>query len=175
LLWELGLLAQQASDALALDFPTHHVALPPMSLPEQIAADYRVQGLSARHHPMETFRQSMRKDGILRSSEIPALYSGRKVRVAGCVVCRQKPVTAKGVVFLTIEDEHGLINVVLRPAIYERYRQIARMEPFIVVDGKLEKKDRVINIVANRLTPLSARTSPQSTFPPPAPRSRNFA
>lgn len=175
LLWELGLLVNQSPDMLALDFPTHQIALPTMSLPEQIAADYRVQGLSARHHPMETFRQSMRKDGILRSSQIPALYSGRKVRVAGCVVCRQKPVTAKGVVFLTLEDEHGLVNVVLRPEIYEKYRQIARLEPFIMVEGKLEKRNGVINIVANRLAPLNTHPSPQNSSPPPAPRARNFA
>lgn len=175
LLWELGLVVRQTPDALALDFPTRYVALPPMSLPEQIAADYRVQGLSARHHPMETFRQSVRKDGIVRSSEIPSMYSGRKVRVAGCVVCRQKPLTAKGVVFLTLEDEHGLVNVVLRPAIYERYRQIARMEPFIVVDGKLEKKEGIINIVANRLAPLTSHEPQRAQHPPPTPRARNFA
>ncbi|MEE8471498.1 MAG: OB-fold nucleic acid binding domain-containing protein, partial [Dehalococcoidia bacterium] len=176
LLWDLGLLVHQAPDMLALDFPSYQVSLPAMSLGEQIAADYRVQGLSAGHHPMEIFRARVSGRGILTSSEIPSLYSGRRVRVAGCVVCRQKPVTAKGVVFITLEDEHGLVNVILRREVYERYRRIARMEPFIVVDGVLQKKDGVVNVVAGKLAPLKAEMqSGASVALGAAPRSRDFA
>ncbi|MEE8471456.1 MAG: error-prone DNA polymerase, partial [Dehalococcoidia bacterium] len=176
LLWELGLLVHQSPDMLALDFPEHQVSLPAMTRREHIAADYRVQGLSANHHPMETFRQRVSQYGILCSSEIAARHNGEKVNVAGCVVCRQQPVTAKGVVFITLEDEHGLVNVILRPQIYEKYRQIARMEPFIVVEGVLQEKDGIINIVAHKLVPLRDEQQHQSvTYPPPAPRARNFA
>jgi error-prone DNA polymerase len=175
LLWQLGLLVREAPDMLALDFPSYQVTLPAMSLGERIAADYSVQGLSATHHPMEVFRSGASRKGILRSSEVPALDSGRRVRVAGCVVCRQKPLTAKGVVFITLEDEHGLVNVILRPDIYERYRRIARMEPFIVVDGELQKKDGVVNVVASRLAPLKAELQREGTGTPfAAPRSRDF-
>jgi len=174
LLWELGIMVHQAPDTLALDFPSHQVELPAMSLREQIAADYKVQGLSAGHHPMEIFRGSASGDGVLTSAEIPGTDSGRKVRVAGCVVCRQRPVTAKGVVFFTLEDEHGLVNVIMRPKVYERYRRIARMEPFIEVEGMLQKKDGVANVVASKLTPLrEAQRLRDAADPPPAPRARN--
>ncbi len=176
LLWALGLLLHQGPDMLALGFPACQISLPAMSLREEIAADYRLQGLSARHHPMKAFRPSISRDGVLNSSEITSLFSGTKVRVAGCVVCRQKPMTAKGVVFITLEDEHGLVNVILRPRIYERYRQVARMEPFIVVEGTLRKKDGIINIVAAYLAPLRDERERQRTmYPVPAPRARNFA
>jgi error-prone DNA polymerase len=175
LLWELGFLAHQSPHELALGFPEYEVALPVMGLREQIAADYTIQGLSAGHHPMEILRGSLTEQGVVGSSEIPALNSGSKVRVAGCVVCRQRPVTAKGVVFMTLEDEHGLVNVLLRPRVYERYRRIARMEPFIVVEGRLQKKDGVVNIVACRLEPLiDNEQSHSSAAPTPAPRARNF-
>jgi error-prone DNA polymerase len=79
------------------------------------------------------------------------------------------------VVFITLEDEHGLVNVILRPDIYERYRRIARMEPFIVVDGELQKKDGVVNVVAGRLAPLKAELQRDGPGTPlAAPRSRDF-
>jgi error-prone DNA polymerase len=174
LLWELGLLVHGAPDGLALDFSSQGVDLPAMSLRERIAADYRVQGLSAGHHPMEIFRGSASGDGVLKSTDIPGTDSGKRVRVSGCVVCRQRPVTAKGIVFLTLEDEYGLVNVIVRPKVYERYRRITRMEPFIEVEGVLQKKDGVANVVAGRLTPLREDRPADLASPPPAPRARNF-
>jgi len=97
LLWELGLLLQQQPDGLDLGLPVYQIPLPEMSLAERIAADYEVQGLSASHHPMEALRTSISRDGILTSSDIATSPSGAKVRVAGCVVCRQAPITLPGV------------------------------------------------------------------------------
>jgi error-prone DNA polymerase len=174
LLWELGLLLQQQPDGLDLGLPVYQIPLPEMSLAERIAADYEVQGLSASHHPMEALRTSISRDGILTSSDIATSPSGAKVRVAGCVVCRQAPITARGCVFITVEDEFGLVNVILRPQIYERYRQVARLEPFIVVDGVLQRKDGVANVVAYRLLPLRAEQERQKALPL-APAARNFA
>jgi len=171
----VGVLVQQPPDKLELDFPAYQIPLPEMSLREQIAADYDVQGLSASHHPMEVFRASISRDGIMTSFDIASLFSGTKVRVAGCVVCRQAPITAKGCVFITLEDEFGMVNVILRPQIYEKYRQVARMEPFIVVDGTLQKKDGVTNVVANHLSPLSNEHERQQfMYLSAAPRARNF-
>ncbi len=176
LLWELGLLVGQKPDMLELDFPVYQIPLPEMSLTEHIAADYEVQGLSARHHPMEALRASISKDGILTSADISLLLSGTKVRVAGCVVCRQAPMTAKGCVFITLEDEYGLVNVILRPQVYDRYRQVARLEPFIVVEGVLQRKDGVTNVVAQQLLPLKAEQERQKeTSLPLAPKARSFA
>jgi len=175
LLWEIGLLVHQSPDTLDLDFSVYQIPLPRMSLAEEIAADYRVQGLSARHHPMEALRRSISRDGILRSTDISSLAHGTEVRVAGCVVCRQAPMTAKGFVFVTLEDEYGLLNVILKPRVYEKYRQIARLEPFIIVEGTLQKEDGIINIVAHHLLPLRYEQEPQrATYPTPTPKSKNF-
>jgi error-prone DNA polymerase len=145
-----------------------------MTLADKVAADYQVQGLSAMHHPMEVFRSEVSKDKVVKSSDIAAIPSGTKVRVAGCVVCRQAPGTAKGHVFVTLEDEHGLMNVILRPSVYEKYRQVARLEPIIVVEGILHKNDSVVNVVAEHLRSIQHH---QEEMPQPMPvaRVRNFA
>jgi error-prone DNA polymerase len=168
LLWQLGLIMHEPDRALPLDLHQDQPILPEVTDMEQVAADYRIQGLSHRHHPMELLRRNISQDGILRSSEIKALFSDTNVRVAGYVVCRQAPGTAKGHVFLTLEDEDGLLNVVLRPRVYEKYRHIARMEPLVVVEGILQKKDGTINILAERLLPLrQERERQRLLFPIP--------
>ena len=142
-----------------------------MTRAEEVAAEYQVQGLSARHHPMEFFRPSISRDGVLKSSDIATLFSGTKVRIAGCVVCRQRTGTAKGHVFITLEDEHGLVNAILRPRVYEKYRQIARLEPFIVVEGILQKRNGIVNVVAEHLLPLKDEQERQrTTCPTPTPQ-----
>jgi error-prone DNA polymerase len=111
----------------------------------------------------------------MRSSEIASLFPGTKVRTAGYVVCRQAPGTAKGHVFLTIEDEEGLLNVVLKPHIYQKYRYIVRTEPLIAVEGVLQKREGIVNIVAERITPLRReRERQQALYPPPVPKARSF-
>jgi error-prone DNA polymerase len=98
------------------------------------------------------------------------------VLVAGCVVCRQAPGTAKGHVFLTLEDEQGLINVILRPPVYQRYRQIARLEPIIIVEGTLQQHDGIVNVVAGRLRPIQHQHPEAGPLAPmPLARVRNFA
>ena len=176
LLWQLRTLARQPKQAIPLNLPTVQVPLPGMTLEDELAADYQIQGLSARHHPMEVFRSEVSKDKVVKSSDIAAIPSGTKVRVAGCVVCRQAPGTAKGHVFVTLEDEHGLMNVILRPSVYEKYRQVARLEPIIVVEGILQKNDGVVNVVAERLLPIRhAHDHPDPTSPTPIAKVRNFA
>ena len=174
LLWQLGLLERQGRGGLALDFPGHQIALRGMTELEEVTADYMVQGLSARCHPMELLRPGISRDGILKSSEVVTLFPDTRVRTAGYVVCRQAPGTAKGHVFLTIEDEEGLVNVVLKPHIYQKYRYVARMEPLVVVEGVLQKKDGVINVVAERLFSLRQESRRQRTLYPQPPKARNF-
>ena len=173
LLWELGRLINQAPERLELGFPIEQVALPETSLSEQLSADYQVQGLSVSMHPMSLFRPCLSSKNVLKSSEVAAISDGARVQVAGCVVCRQAPMTAKGFVFITLEDEHGMVNVILKPKIYEKYRQTARVEPFIMVDGVLQNKEGIINIVARQITPLHYQEHPAP--PLPSPRARNFA
>ena len=118
---------------------------------------------------MKVLREHISSDGIMRSSEVVNLSPETRVRTAGCVVCRQAPRTARGYVFPTLEDEEGLVNVILKPHIYQKYRYVARMEPFIVVEGLLQKRDGIVNIVAERLFPLRQ----EALYP--APKARNFA
>jgi error-prone DNA polymerase len=175
LLWQLGMLVKQPPDTMPLRLPIPGAKLPQMTLEDKVAADYQIQGLSAKHHPMEVFRSDVSKN-VLKSSDIAAIPSDTKVRVAGCVVCRQMPGTAKGHVFITLEDECGLINVILRPQVYDKYRQIARLEPVIIVEGTLQKHDGIVNIVAQQLRPI--QHSHREKEPPPlmpVSRVRNFA
>jgi len=175
LLWKLGMLVKQPPNTMSLRLPVPGVNLPQMTLEDKVAADYQIQGLSAKHHPMEVFRSDVPKN-VLKSSAMAAIPSGTKVRVAGCVVCRQAPGTAKGHVFITLEDECGLINVILRPQVYDKYRQIARLEPVIIVEGTLQKHDGIVNIVAQQLRPIQpSHREKEPTQSMPVNRIRNFA
>ncbi len=174
LLWELGLIMQEPDQSLPLEFDQCQPVLPEMTNAEQVSADYRIQGLSHRCHPMELLRGHFSEDGILSSSEVKALSSGTRVRLAGYVVCRQAPATAKGHVFLTIEDEEGLLNVTLKPDVYQKHRHEARTEPLIVVEGVLQKQDGVLNILATHLSPLSTEMEQQHTLYTTGPKARDF-
>jgi len=154
LLWDLGLIMRQEPGSFPFALEKPKVSLPEMSLIEETAAEYKVQGFSSRYHPMQVLRRQISRDGLLKGSEIASLFHGTKVRTAGYVVARQRPVTAKGVVFLTLEDETGLINIIVRPQVYRKYRQVVKLEPLVVVEGKLQKRDGIANIVAERLTSL---------------------
>lgn len=154
LLWEIGVLVRERSCPLPLQMPKDDVVLPEMTALEQVVVEYKVQGLSPRCHPMEILRTEISRDGIFKSSEIAQLLSGTRIRVAGFVVIRQMPPTAKGMCFLTLEDEDGLVNVAIKPQVYCQYRQLIRLEPLLVVEGRLEKKGGVMNIVAEVITPL---------------------
>jgi len=175
LLWELGILERTGREGLMLGYPEYHAPLPEMTEMEKLSAEYKVQGLSARLHPMEVIRKEISRDGVMRSSEIMSLFSGTKVRIAGYVVCRQAPMTAKGHVFLTLEDEEGLMNIVLKPRVYQNYRYLVRTEPLIAVEGVLQKRDGIVNIVADRLATLrQERERQQVLYPAPAPKARSF-
>ncbi len=140
----------------------------PMTTAETTVADYRTVGLSTSHQPISLYRDTLDQQGVIRASTLPTLPHRLIVRVAGLVVIRQRPGTAKGVVFFTLEDETGLINLVIMPNVYQRYRAIARHESMIVVEGLLEKQDGVINILVRKFWPLG-----HQTLTPPL-EARNF-
>jgi error-prone DNA polymerase len=175
LLWDLGILEQRGRDPLMLEYAEYQAPLPGMTPLEELAAEYDVQGLSVRRHPMEVVRELLPKDGLLTSSQVLAQSSGTRIRTAGYVVCRQAPRTAKGHVFLTIEDELGLLNIILRPQVYRKYRYTARAESLLIVEGILQRKDGISNLIAEHLAPLKdefqGRMAEDTS---PAPRARNF-
>jgi error-prone DNA polymerase len=154
LLWQLGLLEKKGPGELPLEFAHTGVALPDLTELEELKIDYEVQGLSTRHHPLQILSKGMPKDGLLKSSELARLLPNSPVRLAGYVITRQRPPTAKGFAFMTLEDEDGMINVVIRPDVYQNYRQVFKLEPLIVVEGTLQRRDNILNIIARTLTPL---------------------
>jgi error-prone DNA polymerase len=130
--------------------------LPPMPLIEQVFADYRMSGMSLKAHPVGFFREQLNCLRVTPAGELEKVHDGRHLRVAGLVLLRQRPGTAKGITFATIEDETGLANLVIRPQVWERYYKVARGSPAWIAHGCLENKEGVIHLVVNRLEDLSA-------------------
>jgi error-prone DNA polymerase len=130
-------------------------ALPTMPLVEQVFADYRTSGLSLKAHPIGFFRRQLEQMRVTPAGKLDKSRDGRHLRVAGLVILRQRPGTAKGITFATIEDETGLANLVIRPEIWAHYYQIARRSPAWIAHGCLENKEGVIHLVVNRLDDLS--------------------
>jgi error-prone DNA polymerase len=125
--------------------------LKPMTEAERLVADYAGMGLTAGRHPMALRREDLAMRGVLRALDLRRVRHGRRVRVAGMVITRQRPGTAKGFVFLTLEDETGVANIIVRPDLFARDRLIIIEEPFLIVDGVLQHQDGVISIRAEQL------------------------
>jgi error-prone DNA polymerase len=119
--------------------------------------------MAIAHHPFALLRPHLARDGIVSSRDLDALAHGAQVQLAGLVMARQKPSTAKGVCFMLLEDEFGTINLVVPPPVYERDRRTVRSEPLVVADGKLERyasAGGAINFVVRRLRPLEVPIAP---------------
>ena len=118
---------------------------------ERLHADYAGMGLTIGPHPMALRRGELALRGVLRASDLPHARDGRRVRVAGMVITRQRPGTAKGFVFLTLEDETGISNVIVRPDLFDRERMTVIRQPFLIVDGVLQHQDGVLSVRAERV------------------------
>jgi error-prone DNA polymerase len=125
-----------------------------MSAGERLVADYAGTGLTVGPHPMGFRRRELATRGVLRAIDLPQVRTGRRVRTAGMVITRQRPGTAKGFVFLTLEDETGIANVIVRPDVYARDRAIVVDSPFLLVEGILQVQDGVTAIKAERMERL---------------------
>ncbi len=138
------------------------IALPPMPLGEQVINDYRSLSFSLKAHPVSFVRQALQRAGYRQNAELPDIRAGRFIAVAGLVLVRQRPGSAKGVVFETIEDESGVANIIVWPKVFERYRTIVLGSRFVGIRGALQSQDGVIHVVARQLedlTPLMADLS----------------
>jgi error-prone DNA polymerase len=129
--------------------------LRPMDDDERLQADYAGTGLTIGPHPMALRRGEMSLRGVLRACDLPQAKDGRRVRVAGMVITRQRPGTAKGFVFLTLEDETGISNVIVRPDLFDRERMTVIRQPFLIVDGVLQHQEGVLSVRAERLEGMS--------------------
>jgi error-prone DNA polymerase len=133
--------------------------LRPMNDDERLQADYAGTSLTIGPHPMALRRGEMSLRGVLRASDLPHARDGRRVRVAGMVITRQRPGTAKGFVFLTLEDETGISNVIIRPDLFDRQRMTVIRQPFLIVDGVLQHQDGVLSVRAERVEGMSGGAS----------------
>jgi error-prone DNA polymerase len=139
--------------ALPLPVDQDMVALPPTSTWDRMQAELRTLGLSPHWHPLGLLRTWLPRS-IRPTGDTAQLPDGTRLQVAGLVVVRQRPETAKGVTFLLLEDEHGLLNVIVPPALYEAQRHVVRAEPFVVIEGRLQRRLNTINLLAERIWPL---------------------
>jgi error-prone DNA polymerase len=131
--------------------PEPDVALPRMPLSEHVVNDYQTLRLSLKAHPMAFLRGGLSRRRILSCEDVRATRDGQWVSVAGVVLVRQQPGTAKGVVFMTIEDETGIANAVVWAKTLERYRRVVMASRLIVIHGRIQRKDDIIHIVSSRL------------------------
>ena len=158
LLWQVGLWlppeAEQGGEArgrrqleLALDHPFERLRFGGLAADERLLAEYAVLGFAASGHPLELLRDVL-PPGVVQSDALPRLEHGARVEVAGLVVARQRPETAKGFVFVLVEDVAGMVNVIVRPDVYREHRTAIRGEPLLWVRGKLAKDDGTVNVLA---------------------------
>jgi error-prone DNA polymerase len=186
LLWELGLVPRTTSVpgtggaerqlALPLEPTVETPPLPPQSDWDRMLADYRTTGLSVGTHPLELLRPHL-PPGTLSSRELAELPHGRRVVVAGMAIARQRPSTAKGVVFMLVEDEFGQVNLIVPPPVYERFRAIVRGEPLLLARGRYERIERNRNVLVSELEtlgPLARRIADEADVHGALPRAHHF-
>jgi error-prone DNA polymerase len=140
------------------------VRLPDMTDWERMVADYGLLGLSPSYHPMALLRSDLTSD-VLTAEQVRASRDGIRIRTAGLVVCRQRPGTAKGFVFLLLEDETGVVNIVIRPDLYEAKRSTIRGESYLCVEGTVQLHSGTLNVIATRVVPVGDITTASSALP----------
>ena len=129
--------------------------LPPMTIEERVNADFQGTGVTLGKHPMAYRREELNKLGVKRAIDLREIPNGRWVRVAGWIIVRQRPGTAKGFMFLSMEDETGIANVIVTPDIFDRNRRVLVNEPLLLIEGPLQNQDNVIHVRARRIQALS--------------------
>jgi len=130
--------------------------LAPMSTEERLVADFRGTGMTIGPHPMAFWRERMNALGVKRASDLVSTPHNKMVKVAGAVIARQRPGTARGFVFLSLEDETGVANAIVTPDVFEQNRLVFVAEPFLLIEGRLQKQDNVISVKAESVSPLHA-------------------
>ncbi len=143
-----------------------NIELPPLTQKEAVAEDYAVFGLSLRNHPMAFMREEFSAKGMVTAADLKKLANGKFVKIAGLVLFRQRPGTAKGTIFITMEDETGAANLIVWPKIAETYRRAVFGAKVILCEGILQKESNVIHVVSRRLadcTSMLRRLQPEAS------------
>ena len=128
-----------------------------MDQSERLVADYAGTGLTLDKHPMHHMRLELRNQGVMTARELRECRDGQFVRCAGCVIARQRPGTAKGFIFISMEDETGIANVIVTPNLYERNRLVVTRSKLLLAEGVLQNQEGVIHVKATRLQSLSGQ------------------
>jgi error-prone DNA polymerase len=128
---------------------------------ERMLADYGSTGVTLREHPLELMRPALPPD-LSTSTDLETHPHGRRVRVAGLVIARQRPATAKGVTFMLLEDELGTINLIVSPPVHDRFRLAVRSEPLVLASGRLERRDGTANVIVDRIERLDRPDLPNA-------------
>jgi error-prone DNA polymerase len=166
-LWKSSRSAR-ASGPLLSEVPENDPQAPlqPMTIDERLIADYGGTGINIGCHPMLYHRAEMNALGVIPAAHLAGIRSGTHVRIAGCVIVRQRPGTAKGIVFLSVEDETGIGNVVLMPDIFDANKLLIVSERWLLIEGPIQNVDNVIHVRARRIQPLgfSAASIPSHDF-----------
>ncbi len=169
-LWQVA--TRQASAPLAAPRATTQPDLPLMSAGEEVVADYRAIGLSLRAHPCALLREKLAAAGVVACTQAAAARDGTKLRLGGVVIVRQRPGTAKGTVFITIEDETGVANLIVWPSLVQSLRQKILAATLLIAEGRLQRSEEgvthlTVERLADRSTWLAALDGPDGAPPPP--------
>jgi len=155
-LWQIERSIRHSGPLLdKLPEPDAKSPLRPMNPEERLVADFRGTGLTVGPHPMAYHRERMEAIGVRKASDLAGIPNGKYLRIGGCVIARQRPGTAKGFVFLSLEDETGVANAILMPDLFQKNRLLVTSEQFLMVEGILQNQDNVISVRAQRVMSLS--------------------
>ncbi len=155
-LWESARAVRPSGPLLESDAALHASPLAPMTPEERLVADYRGAGVTVGRHPMAFRREEQNGLGVTPAIRLRGMRNGRRVRVAGSVIVRQRPGTAKGFVFLSLEDETGIANVIVTPDVFEANRLVLVNAPYLLIEGTLQNIDEVVSVRAAVIEPLPA-------------------
>jgi error-prone DNA polymerase len=154
-LWHVERAVRHSGPLLdSLAEPDAKSPLRPMNAEERLVADFRGTGMTVGPHPMAYHRARMKSLGIHQASDLKRIPDGRRLRIAGCVIARQRPGTAKGFVFLSLEDETGVANAIVNPDLFQQNRLLLSSEQFLMIEGILQNQDNVISVKAQRVSAL---------------------
>ncbi|MFY9676705.1 MAG: error-prone DNA polymerase [Terriglobales bacterium] len=166
-LWQVERAVRRTGPLLEGIFELDHASpLRKMNVEERLVADYHGTGLTTGHHPMAYRREVLRARGVKSALELRQLPHGKPATTAGCVITRQRPGTAKGMIFMTLEDETGTSRVIISPDFYDQNRMVVLKERFVLVSGIVQNQDNIVHLKARSIQPLSisAATTPSHDF-----------
>ena len=131
-----------------------------MSVEERLVSDFHGTGLTTGPHPMAYRRDNLQRRGVQSAMELRQLPHGKEATIAGCVITRQRPGTAKGIIFMTLEDETGTSRVIISPDFYDKNRMVVLNERFVLVSGIVQNQDNVVHLKARSIEPLAVSAAP---------------